>query len=295
MIRHRIAALASIILLLTLAGSALAVRRLAFRAVEKNLLVLHANGAGRPDDFGILSSLVWLSSGPRRLQASIVHVPSSCGPPVAVLLFHGRGRGETISDWAELQAFLGRHCVPSMVFDYSGHGSSTPPAHIATLDADAHAAYGEFLRRFPGHVRHCILGHSMGVAPMLSAYALLHPAPDCTVVANGFSSLEAMALEGGAPAPIALFLRSTWNNLTAIRQVRSPLLLVHSDADKAIAPNMAQRLDAAAPPAAIRVTLHGFEHNALYRSPNLDWWAPVLTFLKGSCCATTTIDEHGQM
>lgn len=291
MTRFRIVALASAIVLLTMTGSMLAIRWIAFRAAERSLFVLHANGTSRPDDYGAPSSLVWMQSGPRRLQASIVRAPLACGAPVAVLLFHGRG--ETISDWARLQAFLSHQCISSMAFDYSGHGSSTPPAHIATLDADARVAYTEFLYRFPGPVKRCVLGHSMGVAPMLSVYPSLHLLPDCAVVANGFSSLEAMAREGGAPASIALFLRRTWNNLTAIKEVHGPLLVVHSDADQVVPASMAAQLDAAAPPAAIRIALHAFDHNALYENPTLDWWAPILAFLKKPHSSATTGGAHG--
>jgi alpha-beta hydrolase superfamily lysophospholipase len=276
---RRLAIIGSIVVLLALIASALALRGIALRAAENNLMILHKNGTQRPDDFGAAAAMVWVQSGDRRLQASLVHAPSGCGDEVVVLLFHGRG--ETISDWAKAQAFLSRQCISSMAFDYSGHGSSTPPAHISTLNADAAAAYADFVARFPAPERRCILGHSMGVAPMLEAYPWFRPAPDCTVSANGFSSLEDTARAGGAPAMFAALLRGTWNNVRAISAVRGPLLVIHSDSDEIIAPGMSLRLAAAAPPAALRVTVHGFDHNALYETPSLDWWAPVLAFLHG--------------
>jgi fermentation-respiration switch protein FrsA (DUF1100 family) len=80
---------------------------------------------------------------------------------------------------------------------------------------------------------------------------------------------------------IAALLRGTWNNVSAISAVRGPLLVIHSDSDEVIAPSMAQRLEAAAPPTALRVTMHGFDRNALYEMPSVDWWVPALTFLHG--------------
>jgi alpha-beta hydrolase superfamily lysophospholipase len=269
----------STVVLLALIASALALRGIALHAAEKNLMVLHKNAAQRPDDFGAPAEMVWVQSSDRRLQASIVHAPPTCRDKVTVLLFHGRG--ETISDWAKAQAFLSQQCTSSMAFDYSGPGSSTPPAHISTLDADAVAAYADFVERFPIPERRCILGHSMGVAPMLDAYPSFRPAPDCTVSANGFSSLEDTARASGAPAMIAALLRGTWNNVRRISAVRGPLLVIHSDSDEIIAPSMTQRLEAAAPPTALRVTVHGFDHNALYKMPSVDWWAPALMFLHG--------------
>ncbi|MGI4747916.1 MAG: alpha/beta hydrolase [Janthinobacterium lividum] len=275
--RYRIVATVTVVALVVLVGTAAALRDVALRTAEKSLMVLHANGAERPDDFGALSERVWIRSGQRNLQALLVRAPGPCSDAVAVLLFHGRG--ETISGWAKVQAFLARQCVSSMVFDYSGHGSSTPPARIATLNADAVAAYGDFVRRFPDSRRRCILGHSMGVAPMLDAYPSLAPVPDCTVVANGFSSLQEFAHAEGAPAPIAFLLGSVWNNLRAIGRVDSPLLVIHGDRDQVIDPAMARRLDEAAPASALRVTARGFGHNALYTTPGIAWWAPVLAFL----------------
>jgi len=263
--------------LAVLAGTAAALRAVALRVAEKKLMVPNANGAERPDDIGAGSERLWIRSGERYLQASLVRAPAPGSDGVAVLLFHGRG--ETISDWAKVQAFLALQCVSSMVFDYSGHGSSTPAARIAALNADASAAYDEFVRRFDDSGCRCILGHSMGVAPMLDAYPSLRPVPDCTVVANGFSSLQEFVRTEGSPAPITFFLRNVWNNLQAIRQVDSPLLVIHGDRDQVIDPAMARRLDEAAPASALRVTAHGFGHNALYTTPGIAWWAPVLAFL----------------
>lgn len=275
---RRIAIVGSAVVLLALIASVLALREIALHAAEKNLMILHQNGAQRPDDFGAASEMVWVESGDRSLQASIVRAPFTCVDKIALLLFHGRG--ETISDWAKAQVFLSRQCISSMVFDYSGHGSSTPPAHIYTLNADAAAAYADFVRRFPSPERRCVLGHSMGVAPMLEAYPSWRPAPDCTVAASGFSSLEDTALVSGAPALIASLLRDTWNNVRAISAVHGPLLIIHSDSDAVIAPSMTQRLEAAAPAMALHAMVHGFDHNALYETPSLAWWTPVLTFLR---------------
>jgi uncharacterized protein len=266
----------AVIVSVTLAGIWI-LRGFALASAETSLMILHKNGAQKPDDFGAASETVWVQSNERMLQASIVRASSNCGDQVAVLLFHGRG--ETISDWAKAQAFLSRYCISSMVFDYSGHGSSTPPAHISTLNVDAVSAYRDFVRRFPVPGRRCILGHSMGVAPMLDAYPSLQPSPDCVVAASGFSSLEDTARAAGAPALIAALLRNTWNNVAAISAVHAQLLLIHSDADEVIAPDMTERLDAAASRTAVFVTQHRFGHNAIYQTPTIAWWGPVLRFL----------------
>jgi fermentation-respiration switch protein FrsA (DUF1100 family) len=122
----------------------------------------------------------------------------------------------------------------------------------------------------------------MGNAPMLQEYSAFRPVPDCVVVANAFSSVEDMAKASGAPAPLAVLLRGVWDNADNIKAVSVPLLVIHSDADQTIPPAVSKRLVDAAPPKALRIQLHGFEHNALFRNPDLKWWSPVLVFLNGT-------------
>ena len=194
-----------------------------------------------------------------------------------MLIFHGRG--ETISDWARAQAWLGGQCVSSMVFDYAGHGSSTGKPSIGVLNADAAAAWPAFVGRFPG-VRRCVLGHSMGNAPMLHAYPGFAPQPDCVIDANAFSSVADMAAASGAPGPLLFLLHGVWDNKAAIAAVHAPLMVIRSDADAVVPPAIGQRLAAAAPAGAIRVTAHGFTHDAIYEQPAGGWWSPVLAFIR---------------
>ena len=260
-------------MLILLAGGVLALRQAILGVADRELFVLHADGRERPDDLGTPSNTFWIASGPRRLQASVVRAAAPCAGDVALLL---HGRGETICRWAATQAFLARRCVSSTVFDNSGRGASSPPAHIATLNADTLAAYAALAARFAGPVRRCILGHSMGVAPMLAAYPRLAPAPDRAIVANGFSSVRG----SGAPATMAALAHESWSNVTAIAAACGPLPVLHSDADRTIPAAMARALDDAAPRQALRVTLHCLVHDAMHRFPALAWWSPALGFLR---------------
>ena len=267
------------VLLVVLIGGIYALRIFAIEAAEKKFMRVHRNGVATPAQFGVAWTPLDINSEGRTLKVSRVVAPPqpACANRVALLVFHGRD--ESLSDWAKAQAFLSRQCVSSMVFDYSGNGNSTGEPSIANINADAIAAYRVFVASFP-HSRRCVLGHSMGNAPMLHRYPLFAPAPDCVVVANAFSSVEDFASAGGAPWFFTLLLRGVWDNTQAIRTVQAPLMVVHSDADKTIPAFMSKRVDEAAPAQAQRITLHGFGHDALYEDPSLDWWKPVLTFVK---------------
>jgi uncharacterized protein len=266
-------------LAVALIGGFFAIRVYAISTAEKQLMTPYKNGTATPADFGVAYTPFWIDSNGRKLQASLVVAPSSCPDRVAVLLFHGRG--ETVSSWAKAQAFLSGQCVSSIVFDYSGFGNSTPPSHIETLNTDAIAAYHAFVGKFSGNWRRCVLGHSLGNAPMMHVYPSYDPKPDCVVMTNAFSSVEDMALAGGAPVPLAAFLHGVWDNMQAVKAVSGPLMIVHSDHDETIPMKVADHLYDAAPVQARRVRLHGFDHNRIFREPGLDWWKPVLAFLHG--------------
>jgi len=268
-----------IVILIVLAGGLYAARMYVIAASEKKFMIVHKNGTATPQQFGVAWTPLYVDSDGRRLEASLVMAEPSCHDRVAVLLVHGRD--ESISDWAKAQAFLATQCVSSIMFDYSGNGDSQGPATIANLNADVVAAYGVFVQKFPKPWRRCVLGHSMGNALVLHGFPSFAPPPDCVVTANAFSSVEDFVRSSGAPSVVALLLRGVWDNTEAIQHVSVPLLVIHSDADKTIPAWMPKRLEAAAPTQAQRITLHGFSHDALYENPSLDWWKPVLVFLKG--------------
>jgi len=66
----------------------------------------------------------------------------------------------------------------------------------------------------------------------------------------------------------------------AISHSHSPLLAVHSDADHANPIWMGERIYQAAPEPKQFVILHSLPHNAAYRGPIHQWWAPVIKFLE---------------
>ena len=271
-----------IILLIVFAGGYFALRTYAIASAEKKFMLVHKNGTATPAQFGAAWTPFFIDSDGRRLEASLVMAQPSCRDRVAVLLVHGRD--ESLSDWAKAQAFLSQQCVSSIMFDYSGNGDSQGPANIANLNADVVAAYAVFVQKFPKPWRRCVLGHSMGNALVLHGFPSFAPPPDCVVTANAFSSVEDFARSSGAPSLVALLLRGVWDNTEAIKHVNVPLLVVHSDADQTIPAWMSKRVDDAAgspETGAIIVQLHGFSHDALYEMPTLDWWKPVLGFVKG--------------
>ena len=262
---------------LCLLACAVASRSPILNLYSKTFLNTGPNGAATPATVGLAFDRLKIPSGGRILDAYLVRAPASCQPRVAVLIFHGTM--ETISEWVGAQKFLHDHCISSLVFDYSGHGDSSRPGTIGHLNEDPIPAYATFVSQFPGE-RLCVLGHSMGNAPMLESVAHFSPPPSCVVVANAFASIRDSGRRRGIPAVLLYVLPDAWDNVENAKHLHVPLLVAYSDADTVNPPAMGQRIFDSAPEPKQLVVLHGFPHNALYKAPTDHWWAPVLRFLR---------------
>ena len=257
----------------------LALSPLLLERLERAMISTGPNGPETPATTGLAYERLKISSESRLLDTYLVEAPSTCQPGAALLIFHGVG--ETISQWVSVQRLLHDHCISSVVFDYSGNGDSSPPGTVRNLHQDAIAAYAMFHARFARIERLCTLGFSMGNAVLLDAYTEFHPEPNCMIIGGAFSSARDGAVHAwGIPAWMARTLPDQWNNVAAISHRHPPLLVLHSDADSSNPVWMGQRIYQAAPEPKQLVILHGLRHNAAYRGPIEQWWAPVITFVK---------------
>ncbi|MFZ1890355.1 MAG: alpha/beta fold hydrolase [Candidatus Binataceae bacterium] len=244
---------------------------------EKKTLNPGFRSAATPADLGLKFERVAIPSGPRVLDGFLVRADASCADTAAVLIFHGRN--ETVADWINVQQRLHQSCISSLVFDYSGHGRSTPPGTIDNLDADAVAADQFFLNAFPATERRCLLSHSMGGGPMLYAATRPDAAPDCVVIANPFASLRAMAVLGGLPKAVSLVMPDRWDNVQMAARLHAPMLWIHSKSDTTIPIAQGQKVyDAAAGPKSA-IVLTGFGHNAIQDQMPSAIWSPITSFI----------------
>jgi uncharacterized protein len=256
---------------------AVASRWLILDLPSKTFLNTGPNGSETPATVGLAFDRLKIRSADRVLDAYLVRAPGTCRARIALLIFHGVM--ETISEWVPAQKFLYDHCISSLVFDYSGHGDSSRPGTISHLNQDAIPAYATLVSQFPGE-RLCLLGHSMGNGPMLESAGRFSPPPACVVVANAFSSLRDAGRKRGSSPILLYMIPDAWDNVENVKRLHVPVLVAYSDADKVNPPAMGQRIfESAAQPKQL-AALHGFPHNALYRTPTDEWWEPVLRFLQ---------------
>jgi pimeloyl-ACP methyl ester carboxylesterase len=247
---------------------------------EKESLNPGIRSAASPSDLLIPYSHLPIDVQGRILDAFLVLAPPTCPNKAAVLLFHGRN--ETIGDWVKVQKRLYDGCVSSVAFDYTGHGRSTPGGTVEHLNEDASAAWEAFVKLFPPAIPRCVLGHSLGNAPMLAMLGHAEIPPDCVVMASPFASLREMAVAGGLPRVLDFAVPDVWDNVAAVGKVEEPLLWVHSRGDETVPIAQGQAVYDAKPGKKTTLTVDGLDHNAIYETVPDEIWRPVLAFVHGA-------------
>ncbi len=230
---------------------------------------------------------ILIPSGSRVLDGMLLRPQTDS--KASVLILHGIG--ERMSYWHEAQEMLARHGIASLIFDYSGYGKSTGATTPENLRQDTLAAYDSLRALLPGSRPPLLLGLSLGTGVAIDAAPCLIPVPSGVVLCEAFSSLReagdavltATRLPGFAIRALARLLPDVYRTAESVRQLTSPLLIVHSDSDELFPLAMAQEIFAAAREDSERraelFVPRGFAHNDAYLNPTLGYWQPILDFL----------------
>ena len=213
----------------------------------------------------------FFSSGKRRLSA--VFVAGVKDGPV-VLLCHGIG--ERVEDWNAVQAWLCEHRVGSMVFNYSGYGASSGSICAASCDEDLVAAYAELKQRVGASARVFVLGFSLGSGIAGSGSGSLVPPPAGLFLCEAFTSFREAAVAVGVPKWMSSVVPDIWNTVEAMRTIRFPICIVHSDADRLFPLEMPRRIAEACGKMGELVVVSGLAHNEPYLKPDDVYWGPVV-------------------
>ncbi len=251
-------------------------RHLLFHALEREAFVTPASPPGTAEPDATLRHSTF-RSGNRVLHAA--YAPASKLPAPALLVCHGDD--ECLPDWAPVQAMLSQAGISTFVFDYSGYGASSGRPTVRHLREDACAAYQMFLAATPDATRRYVLGHSLGSGVLLDVARELRPIPDGLIIASGFSSARAAAVQTGrVPARLAWLLPDPWNNAARMRRLDLPLLVLHSRNDEVLPLAHAERLAQAALHLHELVVFDGMPHDAAILPEYIDmYWAPIIAFM----------------
>src|SRR5882757_1034138 len=207
-----------------------------------------------------------IPSGKRRLSA--VYVSAGEGTP-AVLICHGIG--ELVEYWGKVQGLLKGMGVSSLVFNYSGYGTSSGLLTAAHCEEDAAAACTELAGR--GHPSIVLLGFSLGSG--VGSAVASRVDIDGLVLCEGFSTLREAAMSMGFPRWVTRVVPDVWDTVHRVGELKNPVLVVHSDVDGLFPLSMAQRVAEACGPRGTLIVVNGLSHNAPIFAPTEDYWRPI--------------------
>ncbi len=248
--------------------------------LRKETFQVKPNGKQTPADVGLPFEPLNIQSGLAQLRAWFVEAPPTPGiPRIAVLLLHGTG--ESISDWIGVQKYLYDHGISSMVVDYSGYGDSTGRPSFEQIGRDVIAACTAFTGRIGNDMVPYLFGFSLGAEVLLDVFEQLDPSIRGVVIVGALASARALVLDHRMLPPWLIFLiPDVFNNVSAIKRVKQPLLIVHSQNDEVIPFSHAGKLLEQSNRELTRlVSLNDLKHNDIWQNPSDSYLLPVVQFI----------------
>ena len=194
----------------------------------------------------------------------------SPGAPLTVLLSHGNA--EDLGHARGRMAELARLGVSVLGYDYPGYGSSEGRATEAGANRAIEAAYRFLVEDRGVDPRRLVLyGQSVGGGPTLHL-ASCRPVAGVVLHATFTSAFR-------VPLRWRLFPFDRFDNLSIIRQIDLPLLILHGTDDRVVAPWHGQRLFEEAASSHKRIAwFPGAQHNDLVRVAGPRWGAVLREF-----------------
>ena len=190
--------------------------------------------------------------------------------------FHGNG-GNISHRVEELDSLRRKLGINQFIFDYRGYGRSegTPSEEGTYQDARAVLAY---LHSRPDVAAGKIVyfGRSLGAAVAVELAASYPPLG--LVLVAAFTSVEDMAQLMFPYLPVRFMVKGHYDSLRRIRQVRSPLLVMHGNLDTTVPLSQGEKLFRAANAPKRFHLLTGVGHNDTYKAGQ-GYWETLDEFL----------------
>ncbi|MEN8126264.1 MAG: alpha/beta hydrolase [Planctomycetota bacterium] len=219
---------------------------------------------GTPADYGLKYEALTLAA-PDGVTLAAWFVPAE-GAERTMLFCHGNGgnishRLDTLKMFNE----LGINCL---IVDYRGYGQSTgKPTEIGTK-IDMLAGFQWLIEEKRTRPEQIILfGRSLGGSVAATIAKDIQPA--ALVLESTFTSFNDVGSHYYPWLPVRMFSRFDYNTLEAVRQVRCPVLVIHSPDDEIIPYKFGQQIFAAASEPKQFADLQGTHNEGFYDSGDL--------------------------
>jgi len=186
---------------------------------------------------------LWLETSFGKVEAWYLPPAIALDAKPAPAVIFGHGNGELIDYWPnELGRFASRG-VGLLLVEYPGYGRSAGTPSQDSISETFTLAYDRLAaRKDVDPSRIVLFGRSLGGGAVCDL-ALKRPSA-ALILMSAFKSVSAFAVRYLAPA---FLIRDPFDNLTAVRQYKDPVLVIHGNFDEVVPFSHGQALHAAAP------------------------------------------------
>jgi fermentation-respiration switch protein FrsA (DUF1100 family) len=173
--------------------------------------------------------VVWLTTPAGAVEALFLP-PADGGQVPAPLIIFTHGNGELADQWVDQFAEPRSWGWGALLLEYPGYGRSAGSPSERSINAAAEAAW-EWAQRDTrvDRTRIVAYGRSLGGGP--AAYLAAKHQPAGLILESAFTSVRPLARRYLVPG---FLVRDPFDNATALRQFRGPLLVVHGRDDQII-------------------------------------------------------------
>jgi hypothetical protein len=264
-------------MLLVAVAAGLLIAIIAIRVIENHLIFFpprYPQGLPPPETIEPNVEEVWLLTADGvRINAFYRSNPAS---KQVLLWFHGNA--ENIGYDLDHMRLLAKLGLNILAVDYRGYGKSEGKPDEAGVYQDADAAYDYLIKQRHFRAEDIIIyGHSLGGAVAVN----LASRRSCggVIVQSSFTNARAMARRVLIIPLLEYVVKSRFDSLRRIRDVRAPILVVHGTRDEVVPFPMGQQLFAAAPEPKRFYPIEGAGHNDLMEVGGEDYLACLQRFV----------------
>ena len=153
----------------------------------------------------------------------------------SILFFHGNG--EVVGDHDFIAPMYHRRGINLFVADYRGYGSSGGTPTFSSMVADAHRifeGFREVLRQDGYSGKVFLMGRSLGSVSAIELASCYGEKIEGLIIESGFASTIRLMTRLGFPAEFLGIKDSGFPNLSKIRTVTLPTLILHGEYDSMI-------------------------------------------------------------